>query len=287
MTPRDLSRHFARISFAMLALVAASLASAQTTDKKNEGPWQVSAGLGLVSTPEYEGSSKNVTGVAPDLNIGYKTKDWGTFAIGSKARGISWTALDTEAYSLGVSLGASNGRQDTKDGTLLKPGSKRLKGMGEIKSGAEYGVFGHVTLGVPLTFAVIKGAGDGKTNAVTGTIKGHGGSRIELGAEIPWQVNSSLGLSFAPNIVWADKKYNQAYFGVTNAQSANSGFKAYTAGAGVKSIGLAVGANYKFDANWSANAAVSFNQFRGDAANSPLAQKKAQNTLAAGVAYTF
>jgi MipA family protein len=287
MTPPDLSHHFARTSFAMLALVAASIASAQTTDKKNESPWQVSAGLGLVSTPEYEGSSKNVTGVAPDLNIGYKTKDWGTFAIGSKARGISWTALDTEAYSLGVSLGASNGRQDTKDGTLLKPGSKRLKGMGEIKSGAEYGVFGHVTLGVPITFAVIKGSGDGKADAKSGNISGHGGSRIELGAEIPWQINSNLGLSISPNIVWGDKKYNQTYFGVTSAQSKNSGFKTYTAGAGVKSVGLTVGANYKFDTHWSANAALSFNQLRGDAANSPLVQKKAQNTLAAGVAYTF
>ncbi len=287
MISSHLSRRFAHTCFAMLAVVAAGLASAQSTDKKDEGPWQVSAGLGLVSTPEYEGSSKTMTGIAPDLNVSYKTKGWGTFAIGSKARGISWTALDTEAYSLGVSLGASNGRQDTKDGTLLKPGSKRLKGMGEIKSGAEYGVFGHVTMGVPITFAVIKGTGDGKADAKSGNISGHGGSRIELGAEIPWQINSNLGLSFSPNIVWGDKKYNQTYFGVTSLQSKNSGFKTYTAGAGVKSVGLTVGANYKIDTNWSANAALSFNQLRGDAANSPLVQKKGQNTLSAGLAYQF
>jgi MipA family protein len=287
MTSPHLSRRLERTSFAMLAALASGLASAQSTDKKDEGPWQVSAGLALVSSPEYEGSSKSLTGIAPDLSIGYKTKDWGTFAIGSKARGISWTALDTEAYSLGVSLGASNGRQDTKDGTLLKPGSKRLKGMGEIKSGAEYGVFGHVTLGVPITFAVIKGAGDGKADIKTGNIKGHGGSRIELGTEIPWQITSNFGLSFSPNIVWADKKYNQTYFGVTSQQSANSGFKTYNAGAGIKSVGLTVGANYKFDTHWSANAGLSFNQLRGDAANSPLVQKKGQHSLSAGLAYQF
>ena len=273
------------LSIGLLSL--SSLALAQTVDKKNSGPWQVSAGLGLVSTPEYEGSKKTVSGIAPDLNVSYKTDGFGTFGIGSKARGVSWTAIDTDAYSLGISLGASSGRIDTKDGTLLRPGSKRLKGMGEIKSAAEIGVFGHVTAGIPLTFAVIKGSGDGKADAKNGSIKGHGGSRIELGAEIPWQISSNIGLSFAPNIVWADKKYNQTYFGVTAAQAAQSGFKTYNAGAGVKSVGVTVGMNYKFDTHWSANVAASFNQLQGDAAKSPLVQKKAQNTLAAGIAYTF
>ncbi len=293
MMPRYLSPSISCISSALRATIAISFLGAtgfalsQTVDKKDPDPWQVSAGLGLVSTPEYEGSSKKVTGIAPDLNVSYKTNGWGTFALGSKARGISWTALDTEAYSLGISLGASNGRQDTKDGTLLKPGSKRLKGMGEIKPGVEYGVFGHVTIGVPLTFAVIKGAGNGKADVNNGNISGHGGSRIELGAEIPWQINSNLGLSFSPNIVWADKKYNQTYFGVTSQQSNRSGFKTYNAGAGIKSVGLTVGANYKFDAHWSGNVGLSFNQLRGDAANSPLVQNKGQNYLSAGIAYQF
>jgi MipA family protein len=262
-------------------------AHAQTVDKKNSSPWQVSAGFGLVSTPEYEGSKKSVSGIAPDLSVSYKTNGFGTFAIGSKARGVSWTAIETDAYSFGISLGVGAGRVDTKDGTLFKPGSKRLKGMGEIKSSAEIGVFGHVNAGIPLTLAVTKGLGDGKADAITGSVKGHGGSRIELGAEIPWQISSNLGMSFVPNIVWADKKYNQTFFGVTAAQASRSGFAAYSVGAGLKSVGLTVGMNYKIDPNWSANAAASFNQLQGDAAKSPLVQKKLQNTFTVGVSYTF
>jgi MipA family protein len=272
---------------AILVLSASGAVQAQAPSKKDSSPWEVSVGLNLVSTPEYEGAKKTASGIVPDVNISYKTNSFGTFGFGSKSGGLSWTAIDTDDYSLGLSLGSSASRVDTKDGTLFKPGSKRLAGMGEIKGGAEFGVFGHVTAGVPLTFSFVRGSGDGKADAITGNIKGHGGSRIELGAQIPYQVNSKLGLSLSPNLVWADKKYNQTYFGVTAEQASRSGFKAYTAGAGLKSVGVALGMNYKIDSNWSANATAAFSQLQGDAAKSPLVQNKSQNTFAAGVSYTF
>lgn len=259
----------------------------QTNDKNKTDPWKISVGLGVASLPEYEGASRRVSALVPDLNISYKTDDWGTFGVGSKSKGVSWTMIDTEAYSLGLSLGATQGRVDTKDGTLFRPGSKKLQGMGEIKSTAEYGVFASVNAGVPLTFAFRKDSGNGKLNTADGSFDGSGGSVVELGADINWEINSRLVFSFSPNLVWADKKHNQTYFGVTAAQSAKSGFKTYTPNAGIKSMGLTVGGNYKLDKNWSANAAVSFNQLTGDAAKSSLVQKKAQSLLFVGASYAF
>ena len=262
-------------------------AFSQTIDKKQVSPWKVSVGLGVISLPEYEGASKRISSAAPDLNASYKSEDWGTFGIGSKSNGISWTIVDKHAYSLGLSLGAVQGRVDNKDGTLFRPGSKRLRGMGEIKSSAEYGVFGRVNAGIPLTFAFKKDAGNGKLNAKDGSFDGSGGSVIELGADIPWEINSKLALSLSPSLVWADKKHNQTYFGVTAAQSAKSGFKTYTPNAGIKSMGLTLNGNYKIDNSWSANAAVSFTQLTGDAAKSSIVQKKAQSLLFVGASYTF
>jgi MipA family protein len=268
-------------------LGGAGAAMAQAVDKKDAGPWSVSAGVGLVTTPEYEGGDKTVSGAVPDLNVSYKTGGYGTLGFGTKFKGLSWTFIEEKTYSLGVVLSSGASRVDTKDGTVLRPGSKRLKGMGEIESAAEFGVLGHVDLGVPLIFQFVKGSGDGKVDAKSNKIDGHGGSRLELSTEIPWRISSDLSVSLSPNLVWADKKYNQTYFGVTSTQAANSGFKAYNAKAGIKSVGLTMGLDYKLSPNWSASAAASFNQLRGDAAKSPLVQKKNQTTVAAGVAYTF
>jgi MipA family protein len=271
----------------VMSLAAVSAAAlAQTADKKDKGPWDVSVGLGVAYAPEYEGASKRAAGVVPDFNASYKTNGYGTFAVGSKARGFSWTAIDKDEYSFGVSLGFDGGRVDDKDGGGLRTGSKRLRGMGEIKSSVDYGVFGHVTLGVPISLQVIKNAGDGKVNSDR-KINGSGGTLVELSVEVPWKLTDSINLSFSPNIVWADKKYTQTYFGVTNTQAANSGFRAYSPKGGIKSAGFSVGANYMLTPNWSANLGLSFSRLQGDAAKSPLVQTKNQTSLAAGVAYTF
>lgn len=52
-------------------------------------------------------------------------------------------------------------------------------------------------------------------------------------------------------------------------------------------MGVSLGANYKIDSNWSANAGASFSQLQGDAGKSPLTQKKAQTLFTAGVSYKF
>jgi MipA family protein len=111
--------------------------------------------------------------------------------------------------------------------------------------------------------------------------------KLELGSEIPFDITSTLSGFVAPSIVWADARYNQSYFGVTAEQSARSGFKAYTAKAGLKSVGLAAGLNYKLSPQWSLNTAVSLSQLTGEAGKSPLVQKKAQASMNAGFAYTF
>jgi MipA family protein len=270
-----------------LVMAAASGAAiAQSANKPTTGPWDVSVGAVVVSAPEYEGSNKRRTGLAPDFNVSYKTSSYGTFAVGSKARGISWTAIDSEDYSLGLTLGLDGGRVDDKDGGPLRTGSKRLRGMGEIKSTADVGVFGHVKVGVPISFRVIRNTGDGKVNSDR-SVEGSGGTLAVLSVDVPWQISDKVGVSISPNLVWADKKYTKTYFGVTNRQSIDSGFSAYDPKGGIKSVGLAVGANYRFTPNWSANAGVSFDRLQGDAAKSPLVQTKSQTSVAAGVTYTF
>ncbi len=266
-------------------------ATAQTNStasgKKDDGPWSVSLGLFVSSSPDYEGGKKRVTSVSPDFDLSYRTKDFGTFGVGSKSRGASWTIIDKEEYSFGIAISGDGGRTDKKDGSAFQPGSKRLRGLGEIKSSAEIGVFGHIVAGVPISLQIMKGLGDGKADSKDFSIKGHGGTRAELGVEIPLPLTESLTLSLSPSVSWADNKYTQTYFGVTSAQAIRSNFKQYNAKGGVKSVNFGVGLNYQINKNWSANAGLNFSQLQGNAAKSPIVEKKGQSSAAIGVGYTF
>jgi MipA family protein len=273
------------VSIACVAAISSSPVQAQV--KKDESPWNVSLGLFVTSSPEYEGGKKRVTSALPDFNLSYRTKDFGTFGVGSKSRGASWTIIDKEEYSFGIAIGGDAGRTDKKDGTAFRPGSKRLLGLGEIKSSAEFGVFGHVVAGIPINLQIMKGAGDGKADSKDFSIKGHGGTHAELGTEIPWKLNESLTLSFSSSVSWADKKYTQTYFGVTSAQAARSNFKEYNAKGGVKSVSVGVGLIYQIDKNWAANAGLTYSQLQGNAAKSPIIEKKGQPSALIGIGYTF
>jgi MipA family protein len=273
------------VSIACVAAISSSPVHAQI--KKDEGPWSVSLGLFVTSSPDYEGGKKRVTSALPDFNLSYRTKDFGTFGVGSKSRGASWTIIDKEEYSFGIAIGGDAGRTDKKEGTAFRPGSKRLLGLGEIKSSAEFGVFGHVVAGIPINLQIMKGTGDGKPDSNDFSIKGHGGTRAELGTEIPWKLNESFTLSFSSSLSWADKKYTQTYFGVTSAQAARSNFKEYNAKGGVKSVSIGVGLNYQFDKNWAANAGLTYSQLQGNAAKSPIIEKKSQPSALIGIGYTF
>lgn len=276
-----------KIAFTAASIVSSTLALSQTTPQAPETPWKISAGIGIASSSEYEGASKRVSGVAPLFDISYKTEGFGTIAVGTKLRGASWTILDSETASFGVSLGVGNSRVDNKNGTLLRPGSKRLKGMGDIDGQPEIGVFGHAVIGLPLFVEYYRGLGDGKRDLKTLKYEGHGGSRLVLSTELPLKVDDSLSFSISPNLVWGDKKFTQAFFGVNAVQAANSSFKLFNAGGGIKSIGLNLGAQYKFDKNWSAQANLSIDQLRGDAAKSPLTQKKGQASAFVSAVYNF
>ena len=192
--------------------------------EQSESPWAVGAGLGISTAPEYEGGKKKVSGFSPLINLTYKTKDWGTIGIDQRTRGLAWTFLETDNYSAGISIGANPGRTDSADGTLFNPGSKRLAGLGKIKQSGEFSIFGEYVIGIPLRVQVTRGLGNGKLDLTTNAVSGSNGMQIEIGTQIPYQVTQDFTLFAAPAITWADTKYTQTFFGVTNAQAARSQF---------------------------------------------------------------
>jgi outer membrane protein len=110
-------------------------------------------------------------------------------------------------------------------------------------------------------------------------------ARLDVSYFVP--VNSHLILSVGPGITWASNEYTQTFFGVTAAQSANSGLPTYNADGGLNSVRLSAAALYRFNRHWSGSASVSVSELRGDAANSPITQSTTRNVFFAGALYRF
>ena len=69
---------------------------------------------------------------------------------------------------------------------------------------------------------------------------------------------------------FADAEYMNTYFGVSAAETKTSGFSAFDAGAGFKSVGIATSARYEITSNWAIEGEAAYDRLVGDAAASPV-----------------
>jgi len=262
-----------------LALPESALAqpglAARLTGGKD--PFQASIGLGAEYAPEYEGAKKSAAGALPSLDLAYRTESFGSFALGTSVGGLAWIPVQNPIYSLALLVSYDGGRKDDEDGGGLTRGSKRLRGLGDVKGTVLYGGFGSITVADTSVNLVLLKAPSGR---------GHGGGFGTLSADVPFTLG---GLEFAltPSVNFADRKYMQAYFGVTPLQSQRSGLRVYQAKAGLKSYGLGLSTEVPLDDHWSLFANLAVDRLAGDAAKSPIVERRVQPSFALGVSYGF
>jgi outer membrane scaffolding protein for murein synthesis (MipA/OmpV family) len=96
--------------------------------------------------------------------------------------------------------------------------------------------------------------------------------------------------SAGPRLTLASGDYMDAYFSVSPLESVLNGAPAYAAGGGVKSVGAAVAATYRFSPQWSTTGFARYDRLVGSAGDSPIPQlygSRNQFTFGANVAYSF
>ncbi len=69
---------------------------------------------------------------------------------------------------------------------------------------------------------------------------------------------------------WGSSKYMQTYYGVSDAQSAASGFARHDAGAWIYAWSMDLDWNHKLTARWSVLAAAGVTQLTGEAGDNPI-----------------
>ncbi|MYM98313.1 MipA/OmpV family protein [Duganella vulcania] len=226
-------------------------------------------GAGLAYVPEYTGGKKSRVVPLPYLE---RTFDNGAFL--STMRGVGF---QTSVSGVGLSAALTYGgaRADHKRNAF--DGSDALKGMGDIQGAARAVLAASYQVGtVGLSLSTTQNLAH----------RDHGAT-YSLGASMPLYTTASDQVGLSASTEYADKKHMQTYFGVTAAQSAASGYQAYTPKSGFTNVSMGVNWNHVLDKNWSVHTAAGFSHLTGDAADSPLTKRKTTPMLMTGIAYKF
>ena len=281
-----------------LALAGACSAAAAQTPANNpmpDGSHDMYVGLGVVTAPVYEGSDQTRVRALPVLQAAFSN---GVFISGTSA-GIHLSNQPSVEFGplvviqprrsesglsgdVGMVVNGSDLSLAPGDFTALKAKEgdlNRLRGMEEQRARLIGGGFFnyYLTPQVRLTNSVLIGSGnEGK------------GAQWRLGAQYATRhLAPNHFVSVGVGLTIANRKHNQAYFGVTGAESLRGVNPEYAASGGLKDVHLNARWNWSFSPSWLVTTGIQATRLRGSAADSPLTERPTNLTVSTALAYRF
>ncbi len=231
--------------------------------------WQVRLGAGAAFGPIYPGSSTIRAVPLPVLEVAYRPELPFLDSVFFNGRdGLGVVAFRQGPISIGGSVGFAPGRDQDL--------AARLHGMGDIDSAARASLFLRADFGpFGLSLQGYQAMGEQE------------GATLVLGASMRQPIGRRLMLLGRVEATWADEDNMQQWFGVTTQQASRSRFPAYNAGAGLRSVSANLTGIYNITDSWSLSVSAGVSQLLGDAADSPITERKTQPFGLLGVTYRF
>jgi outer membrane protein len=260
-----------------------------------DGSHDLYIGLGAESSAIYQGAHERKMSPLPVLQMQWSN---GVFVAGMSA-GVHLSdqvryeygpmiALEGRRTSSGTSTKIGMANNTNQPGTV--PGgsgsepdvyimSNRLVGMDDINLRLLSGVFYHVNVSeaIRLNNNVLYGAGNSHD--------GLSWSSDVLYHTTVFSPRHTVSVSLGATVV--NRAYNQAYFGVTPAESQRSHNPVYMASAGIKDVHIHGNWNWALSANWLLTSKFDVTRLHASAANSPLVERRCNVTLSSALAYRF
>ncbi|MBB4019453.1 outer membrane scaffolding protein for murein synthesis (MipA/OmpV family) [Chelatococcus caeni] len=230
--------------------------------KQTSRKWSLIIGGGGEYEPEYEGSGDFEIGPVPLVLLTYG--EW----LQIDPKGVTVTPVRHSGFSLSGKVGYESGR-DADD-------YARLRGLGDIDFAATVGLKAAYKWGPLEFYATVDQTIDGSESLI-GT--------LGIGYSAP--VTEKLILGAKAEAIVANDKHMEAYFGVNAMQAAASGLPEYKAKAGLKRINVSASATYLLDEHWLVRGQTGLGILAGDAADSPIVEKKLQPSVSAVIGYRF
>jgi outer membrane protein len=231
----------------MLAIATAAV-WAPSAHARNQD--HIVLGVGVAATPAYQGSEDLRVLPLPAIDI---REGW---FFANLRNGIGVVPISTDGFEVGASVVFVQGyrKKDVPEG------------IDRLKDGIGARLFTNVRAG---GFVATLGA----TKVVSGGTKGF---VADASLSYPIAVSSRFTLTPMIGTTWADRKYNDRYFGITPAESVASGLPQFTTGAGFKDVSGLLTASYRLNDRITLSATGGVTSLIGDMKDSPLVEKKTQ-----------
>lgn len=228
--------------------------------------WRVVLGVAAEDEPVYPGARATRVEGGPVVNIRYR--DLAFFSIGE---GLGVNILRGRYYRVGVAVGVDRGRRVPDD-------YSNLHGLGDIAIAPYLKLFGSYVVSKDFPMVI--------QTDVRQLFGGAAGALGDLEAYVPLPGSSRKFVMFlGPSITWADHRYLQKEFGVTQTQSLASGDPIFNVHGGTNSVGLGFSATYFITQHWLLNSDAAYSRLRSSAAESPITETRAQRALALSLNY--
>ncbi|MFC0340372.1 MipA/OmpV family protein [Paracoccus niistensis] len=221
-------------------------------------------------------------GLAADIGLGAETEpDW----LGSKDMETSpWIIFRNFDVT---APGQPATRDGSSDGLRVVPtfnwrggrdpgDSEALAGLDDIDRTIEAGVRFRYTRGPASGYLVVrKGFG------------GHDGLVGAVGAKYRIAPNERLTLWPGIEGKFGNNHFTRTFFGVTEGESARSGYEAYSPDGGFYAVGASLEARYALTPTLAVVGEAEYSRLTGDAADAPFVEEKDQPALRLGIVNRF
>ncbi|MFV3126937.1 MipA/OmpV family protein [Niveispirillum sp. KHB5.9] len=239
--------------------------------------WKLSAGIATLYMPAFAGSKDYQAMVLPDIKLEYRDE-----FFASLFDGVGYNLINNDGWRAGPIMKYDFGRTEDDDNPFRIAGkkTKALRGLGDVDGTVELGGFVEYNFD-PVSYTAELRQGVGGHKGLTGEVAiSYMGMLDGFGPPVIYAIG--------PRATFANAKYNNAYFGISRTQSANSGLDRYTADAGLVSYGLGAFAMMPVTDSLSLGLMARYDRLGSEAADSPLVRERGRkNQMMGGLRLTY